>query len=209
MTRQRGQKRPTFCGDGSFPVPKRSYVYEITVDGVRRYIGKGTNGRMYAHMNEVRQRLTRQFKLKNISPMLQRKLTEAVIKGAVVQEVVLADNLTSKSAYKLGYLQLKKMVYDGKRHDLWNVIPLSIYAPQEYDAYLVKLNENATSKDRLTRALARMQLTRLEKQKMRGRLHARQNRRADAEEWFFQMARSAKGDCCARPWSLAFAPAGR
>jgi hypothetical protein len=46
------------------PLPKRSYVYAIHVDGVLRYIGKGTNGRMRAHMKEVRQRLTRKFKLK-------------------------------------------------------------------------------------------------------------------------------------------------
>lgn len=130
---------------------KRSYVYAI--HGVRRYIGKGTNGRMYDHMNEVKRRLRRQFTLKNVNPMFQQKLTEAVIKGAVVQEVVLAGNLTSKGAYKLEYHQLKKMVDDGKRHDLWNVIPASIYTAQEYEAYLKKLNENATSKDRLTRAL--------------------------------------------------------
>jgi hypothetical protein len=145
------------------PLPKRSYVYAIDVDGVRRYIGKGTNGRLYYHMKEVRQRLTRPFKLKNVTPIFQRKLTEAVMKGAVVQEVVLADNLTSKSAYKLEYRQLRKMILHGKRHDLWNVIPVSIYTPQENDAYLKKLTENATSKDRLTRVLARMQLMRLGK----------------------------------------------
>jgi hypothetical protein len=40
-------------------MPKRRYVYAIHVDGVRRYIGKGSSGRMYAHMKEVRQRLIR------------------------------------------------------------------------------------------------------------------------------------------------------
>ena len=47
-------------------MPKHCYVYAIDVDGVRRYIGKGSNGRMYAHMKEVRHRLTRKFKLKNV-----------------------------------------------------------------------------------------------------------------------------------------------
>ncbi len=69
------------------PLPKRSYVYAM--DGVLRYIGKGTDGRMYDHMKEVRQRLTRKFKLKNVSPFFQRKLTEAVMKGAVIEEIVL------------------------------------------------------------------------------------------------------------------------
>ena len=142
------------------PLPKRSYVYAIHVDGVLRYIGKGTNGRMRAHMKEVRQRLTRKFKLKNVS-LFQRKLTEAVMKGAVIEEIVLADNLTSKQAYKLEYRHLERMVYAGNREQLWNAIPPSIYTPQEHQAYIQKLTENSTSKDRLTRVIARMQLIRL------------------------------------------------
>jgi hypothetical protein len=143
------------------PLPKRSYVYAIHVDGVLRYIGKGTNGRMRAHMKEVRQRLTRKFKLKNIWPLFQRKLTEAVMNRAVIEEIVLADNLTSKQAYKLEYRHLERMVYAGNREQLWNAIPPSIYTPQEYQAYIEKLTENSTSKDRLTRVIARMQLNRL------------------------------------------------
>lgn len=143
------------------PMPKRCYVYAIHVDGVLRYFGKGTNGRMYAHMKEVRERLTRKFKLKNVGPLFQRKLTEAALKGAVVEEIVVADNLTPKQAYKLEYRYLERMVHDGKRQQLWNIIPPSIYTPQEYEAYVKKLTENSTSKDRLTRVLARMQLIRL------------------------------------------------
>ena len=143
------------------PLPKRSYIYAIHVDGVLRYIGKGTNGRMYAHMKEVRQRLTRKFKLKNVSPFFQRKLTEAVMKGAVIEQIVLTDNLTSKQAYKLEHRHLERMVYAGNREQLWNAIPPSIYTPQEYQAYIQKLNDNLTSKDRWTRVIARMQLIRL------------------------------------------------
>jgi hypothetical protein len=143
------------------PLPKRSYIYAIHVDGVLRYIGKGTNGRMYDHMKEVRQRLTRKFKLKNVWPLFQRKLTEAVMKGAVIEEIVLADNLTSKQAYKLEHRHLERLVYAGNREQLWNAIPPSIYTPQEYQAYIEKLTKNATSKDRWTRLIARMQLTRL------------------------------------------------
>jgi hypothetical protein len=143
------------------PLPKRSYVYAIHVNGVLRYIGKGTNGRMYDHMKEVRQRLTRKFKLKNVWPLIQRKLTEAVMKGGVIEEIVLADNLTSKQAYKLEHGHLERLVYAGNREQLWNAIPPSIYTPQEYQAYIEKLTKNATSKDRWTRLIARMQLIRL------------------------------------------------
>jgi hypothetical protein len=76
--------------------PKSCYVYQIHVDGVLRYIGKGTDDRMYAHMKEVRQRLTRKFKLRNVYPIFQRKLTEAVMHGAKVEEITIADNLTPK-----------------------------------------------------------------------------------------------------------------
>src|SRR6516164_3200412 len=127
------------------PLPKRSYIYAVHVDGVLRYIGKGTNGRMYAHMKEVRQRLTRKFKLKNVSPIFQQKLTEAVIKGAVVEEIVVADNLTSKQAYELEHRRMEEMVHDGKRGQLWNVVPPSIYTPQEYEAFVKKLVENSKS----------------------------------------------------------------
>jgi hypothetical protein len=155
MTRTPGAK--------NVPTPKGSYVYAIHVDGVLRYVGKGTNDRIYAHRKEVRQRLTREFKLKNVEPLFQRKLTEAVMKGSVIEEFVLADNLTSKQAYKLEYRHLKTMVYAGKREQLWNGIPPSIHTPQEKKAYVAKLTENLTSKDRWTRFFSRMQLIRLGK----------------------------------------------
>jgi hypothetical protein len=161
ITRTRTKLPLQVAAEQNVPLPNRSYVYVIHVDGVLRYIGKGTNGRMYSHMKEVRQRLTRKFKLKNIWPLFQRKLTEAVMKGAVIEEIVLADNLTSKQAYKLEYRHLERMVYAGNREQLWNAIPPSIYTPQEYQAYIEKLTENSTSKDRLTRVIARMQLNRL------------------------------------------------
>jgi hypothetical protein len=116
---------------------------------------------MYAHMREVRQRLTRKFKLKNVGPIFQQKLTEAVIKGAVVEEIVIADNLTSKQAYELEHRRMEEMVHDGRRGQLWNVVPLSIYTPQEYEAFVKKLLENSRSKNQLARYLARMQLARL------------------------------------------------
>jgi hypothetical protein len=143
------------------PRPKRFYVYAIHVDGVLRYIGKGSNGRMYAHMKEVGQRLTREFSLKNISPPFQRKLTEAVMQGAVVEEIVLADKLTSKQAYKLEYHHLEEMVYAGKRQQLWNVIPHTIYTPEEHKAFVRRLTENLTSKDPWIRYFSRNHLMRL------------------------------------------------
>ena len=69
--------------------------------------------------------------------------------GAMVEEVIIADNLASKQAYELEYRHLEKMVYEGKRNRLWNTIPPSICTSQEHEAYVRKLTENLTSKDRL------------------------------------------------------------
>jgi hypothetical protein len=52
------------------------------------------------------------------------------MKGAVIEEIVLADNLTSKQAYKLEHRHLERLVYAGNREQLWNAIPPSIYTPQ-------------------------------------------------------------------------------
>jgi hypothetical protein len=63
-------------------------------------------------MKEVRQRFTRVQAEKRQSTV-QRKLTEAVVKDAVIEEVIVADNLTSKQAYELEYRYLEQMVYEG------------------------------------------------------------------------------------------------
>ena len=129
MMRTQRQRKSANLFQQDIVRPKGCYVYAIYVDDVLRYIGKGTNGRVYAHMREVRQRLTRKFKLKSVSPIFQQKLTEAVIKGAVVEEIVIADNLTSKQAYELEHRRMEEMVHDGKRAQLWNVVPPSISRP--------------------------------------------------------------------------------
>ena len=114
--------------------PRGYYVYTISVSGVVRYIGKGKGLRLYSHMKEVRSRLNRDYRLHNIQSRLQRNLTEAVLSGAKVVEKVLVDNLTETAAYKLEYDQLREYVLAGSREQLWNVIPESIYTPQELRA---------------------------------------------------------------------------
>jgi hypothetical protein len=131
--------------------PTGYYVYTITVSGVVRYIGKGKGPRMYFHMKEVRSRLTRDFKLGRIGSKLQRNLTRAVLAGEKVIEEVLIENLTDKAAYKLEYDHMREYVLAGKRDQLWNVIPGSIYTPQEFQAFTDPLRRNLNSRDKLIR----------------------------------------------------------
>lgn len=55
------------------------------------------------------------FKLENIEPQFQRRLTEAVLSGAQVLEQIVADNLTEAEAYKLEYEQMREYALAGKR----------------------------------------------------------------------------------------------
>ncbi len=134
--------------------PKGYYVYSIRVDGVVRYIGKGKGLRMYSHMKEVRDRLSRDFKLENIGSLFQRKLTETVMQGAEIVEELLVEGLTDKDAYQVEHDKLKEFVFDGKRAQLWNVIPGSIYTSEERVAYIDQLKRNLSSKDWMIRHLS-------------------------------------------------------
>jgi hypothetical protein len=107
--------------------------------------------RLYAHMKEVRRRLTRDYKLENIGSLLQRNLTIAALSRENIIEQVLIDNLTEKAAYKLEHDQLREYVLVGKREQLWNVIPGNIYTPQEMQAFIERLQRNTNSRDRWTR----------------------------------------------------------
>lgn len=154
--------RPTELSGGDIATePKLAvgyYVYTISVAGVVRYIGKGKGQRLYAHMNEVRSRLKRDYRLRNIGSRLQRNLTKAFLSGAQVIEQVLKDDLTEGAAYKLEYDKLREYAFAGKRDQLWNVIPGSIQTPLEIQAYTERLQRNLNSKDRWVRTLSAMTL---------------------------------------------------
>lgn len=132
-------------------LPNDYYVYTIIVSDVVRYIGKGKGLRLHSHMKEVRRRLTRDFKLESIGSQLQRNLTRAFLAGERVNEEVVVESLTDKAAYKLEYDLLREYVLAGKRDQLWNIIPGSIYTPQELKAFTDRLRRNLNSRDRLIR----------------------------------------------------------
>ena len=54
---------------------RQCYVYEIRVDGVVRYIGKGRNGRIYSHLIDAKRTATRSdVKIRNLYPHFRKML---------------------------------------------------------------------------------------------------------------------------------------
>jgi hypothetical protein len=107
---------------GQLPNLRRCYVYEIRVDGVVRYIGKGRNDRIYSHLIEARRTASRsEVKIRNLSPHFRKMLVSAVRRGAIITEKIISSKLTDAEAYAMEW----QMIWDyHKRHagQLWNTI---------------------------------------------------------------------------------------
>ena len=101
---------------------RRCYVYEIRVDGVIRYIGKGCNDRINSHLIEARRTASRsEVKIRNLSPHFRKMLVSAVRRGAIITEKIISSKLTDAEAYAMEW----QMIWDyHKRHagQLWNTI---------------------------------------------------------------------------------------
>jgi hypothetical protein len=101
---------------------RRCYVYEIRIDGVVRYIGKGRNGRIYSHLIDAKRTASRSdVKIGNLSPHFRKMLVSAVRRGSNIAEKMVAFNLTDGEAYTIE----RQMI--GNYHkrcagQLWNTI---------------------------------------------------------------------------------------
>jgi hypothetical protein len=83
---------------------KQFYVYAIYVDGVVRYIGKGSNGRVHFHAIEARRinsRRARGANTDSTATNFYRKLAEAMRHGATITEEIMVDGLANVEAYRL------------------------------------------------------------------------------------------------------------
>jgi hypothetical protein len=56
---------------------------------------------------------------------------------------------------------MREYVLSGKREQLWNVIPPSIYSPEELQAFIDRLRRNSIRKDWMIRELSRRRLAEL------------------------------------------------
>ena len=76
-----------------------AYVYAIVVDGVIRYIGKGSGGRARAHLRIVRSIARRRAAGEVIrTSHFYNRLTKAWLGGAEIEERILIDGLTHSAA---------------------------------------------------------------------------------------------------------------
>jgi hypothetical protein len=102
--------------------PNEAYLYEIHVDGVLRYIGKGRNDRMYSHMKAAKCTEKRcGVETAHLYPHLHRKLVESIRAGSKVQEIVVLGGLSDKEAYQL---EKQRILEKHRDHSgqLWNTI---------------------------------------------------------------------------------------
>jgi hypothetical protein len=95
---------------------KSAYIYAIVVDGVVRYIGKGTRDRLHDHMRRVRSIARRRAAGEVIKvSYFQNKLTKAWLDGSEIDAVILIDGLTHEQAYTQEIAEI------AARKSLWNV----------------------------------------------------------------------------------------
>jgi hypothetical protein len=105
-------------------VKKQFYVYAIYVDGVARYIGKGSNGRMHFHVIEARRINSRRARGANTdrtATKFYRKLAEAMRHGATITEKIMLDGLTNRRAYRIEKQKIEEL-HKQKQDQLWNTI---------------------------------------------------------------------------------------
>ena len=99
-----------------------AYVYAILIDEVVRYIGKGRNGRMYAHLIEAKRSAARcGARTTQLSPRMHRRLVEAIRSGAVIKEEIIVGGLTDRQAYRLENRLIAEF-HKFRTDQLWNTI---------------------------------------------------------------------------------------
>jgi hypothetical protein len=103
---------------------KQFYIYAIYVDGVVRYIGKGSNGRMQFHVIEaarINNRRTRGANTDRTATKFYRKLAEAMRHGATITEEIMLDGLTNQGAYRIEKQKIEEL-HKQRPDQLWNTI---------------------------------------------------------------------------------------
>jgi hypothetical protein len=94
----------------------KAYVYQIIVDGVVRYIGKGTGKRAMSHITIARSIIRRRAAGETVrATHFQNRLAKAYRDGADIQIEIVAGGLSDASAFDL------EMVQIATHRQLWNM----------------------------------------------------------------------------------------
>ncbi|WP_262027563.1 hypothetical protein [Microvirga sp. Mcv34] len=95
-----------------------AYVYAVLVDGIVRYIGKGTGRRVFDHARKARSLARRRAAGETVrSTLFYNKLAAAWRDGAEIEEVILRDRLSDQEAFKIEAEEI------ASRSGLWNQHP--------------------------------------------------------------------------------------
>lgn len=100
------------------PPPRRSYVYAIVVDGVVRYVGKGTGGRKDDHFRQARRIIREGADLSFTPSVCASNLAVAIQSGSDVSCRIVASDLGEQAAYDLERRLIARL-----RNGLWNKSP--------------------------------------------------------------------------------------
>jgi hypothetical protein len=163
----------------------RCYVYAIKVDGIIRYIGKGTGNRSKRHVGHAfRIELERANGKRPKAGLFYNKLAKAARNGSVVEDEILVSGLSDEEAYALEIEWIAKFPAE----QLWNFRS----GGQGFTSQdMRKLWENEDFRTRVSEAIRLGQATVFCRQRMREATTARwqneeyrERRRRETRELF-------------------------
>lgn len=107
----------------------KAYVYELVVDGIVRYIGKGTNGRLNVHLKiakGINKRRARGEKVKTTK--FYNKLAKEVLNKVIISSKIIIANLSDEEAFEQEVIAIASF----PNGQLWNVMTGGNGATAEY-----------------------------------------------------------------------------
>lgn len=112
------------------------YVYNVMVDGVIRYIGKGRGARLSTHVIKARRAAARRVRTDRLHPRMYRNLVAAIRAGSKINERVIAFDLSDQEARRLES-EIIGSFHQRRPGQLWNTVDErfmdSRFLPEKWD----------------------------------------------------------------------------
>jgi hypothetical protein len=98
------------------------YVYQIKVDGIIRYFGKGKGKRAWSHLKDAQVTNLRCGEdTDHLSPHFHKMLVQSIRKNLKIEVKILLENLTIKNAYQIEHVKIGES-HKANPGQLWNTI---------------------------------------------------------------------------------------